>query len=133
MPQNSKLMRFFVIALMALAMTGCPGGAVISPSQQWEGMNFQIETRPPIVEPGMIEFLVLANRDRRRAHDLVVNIRIGSTGRWVQAIQDGHVGVYRRAIRVNDPANDKLNVHVTWGDKETVLVFPLDFAQRETK
>lgn len=128
MQHNFKIMRLIAILLFTLALTACPGSAVLSPPQQWEGMTFQVETRPPVVKPGMIEFLVLANRERRRAHDLVVSIRIGTTGRWVQAIQDGHVGVYRRAIRVHDPASDKLNVHIRYGEKEIVLVFPLDFA-----
>ncbi|MDH5300282.1 MAG: hypothetical protein OEW58_02840 [Gammaproteobacteria bacterium] len=121
-------MRLVMILLLLLTLTGCPGNAVVSPAQEWEGMIFQIETRPPIVEPGMIEFLVVADRGKRRAEDLFVNLRIGSSGRWTQAIQDGHVGVYRRAVLVNDPLQDELNVYVRWQGKETVLVFPLDFA-----
>jgi hypothetical protein len=124
-------MRLLIISMVLLLLTACPGGAVISPPQEWEGMNFRVETRPPVIEPGMVEFLVMGDRDRKRAHDLIVNIRIGAAGRWTQSIQDGHVGVYRRALRVSDPRTDELQVHIRYEDKETVLVFPLDFAAGE--
>lgn len=124
--------RFLTILLFLVALTGCPGGAVISEAQQWKDLTFRVETRPPIVKPGMIEFLVLANRgERKRAHDLIVSIRIGESGKWRQAIQDGHVGVYRRALRVSNPDTEKLYVHVKHADEEKVLIFPLNFAKRD--
>ncbi len=123
------MLRALCIALIMVLLPACTGNVVTSPTQEWKDMSFRIETRPPTIKPGMIEFLVIANRgERRRAHDLVVSLRLGETGRWTQAIQDGAVGVYRRALRVTDPAREQLNVHIRYKDEETILKFPLDFA-----
>lgn len=117
---------FVSLLSVVLFMGGCGGDQPSTPPQAWEDLSFIVETRPPELSPGMIEFLVVANRgERKRAHDLLVSIRMGQMGRWTQAIQDGHTGVYRRAIRVSDPKTDILNVHVKYKDKETVLMFPL--------
>jgi len=122
------MLRALLVSLSMVLLAACGGEVVTSPTQQWKDMSFRIETRPPTIKPGMIEFLVIANRgERKRAHDLLVSLRIGEQGRWTQAIQDGAVGVYRRALRVNDPANDVLNVYIRHKDEETILKFPLDF------
>ncbi len=122
------MLRVLLVSLTLALLTACAGEVVTSPTQQWKDMSFRIETRPPTIKPGMIEFLVIANRgERKRAHDLLVSLRIGEQGRWTQAIQDGAVGVYRRALRVNDPASDVLNVYIRYKNEETILKFPLDF------
>jgi len=119
-----------VLALIAVIGYGCSGDVPLSPPQSWKNYQFSIETRPPMVTTGMNEFLVIANKDGRNpAHDVLVSLRVGETGRWVQAIQDGHVGVYRRALRVVDPINDVLHVHVSQGKEDAVLKFPLNYQQ----
>lgn len=124
-----RLLLVFVI----FAVNGCTGEVPTSPVQSWNELDFRIETRPPHIKPGMMEFLVIANREKRKpAFDLLVNLRIGDTGKWIQAIEDGHVGVYRRAVRVNDPATDVLHVYVRKGQEETVLKFPLNYALTAT-
>jgi hypothetical protein len=80
----------------------------------------------------MVEFLLVVDRgERKRAHDLLVSIRIGEMGRWTQAIQDGATGVYRRALRVNDPATEVLNAYIKYKDEERIMKFPLDFAMQK--
>ena len=96
------------------------------PPQIWEDITVEVETRPTRITRGMIEFLVIATRPPRRpAHDLIVSIRINDKGKWHQAIQDGHVGVYRRAIFVNDPQRDVLVVKLQRDEREGILYFPL--------
>lgn len=117
------------VALCAFLVGGCESEDVpTSPPQTWNGYTIVIESRPPQVTAGMNEFLVIANLEKKPAHDLVVSLRIGEEGRWTQAIQDGHVGVYRRAIGVRDPSKDVLSVHLRRGSEETVMNFPLQYA-----
>ena len=118
---------FFFISVLLLS--ACMGEIPSSPVQQWEGLDFRIETRPPFISQGMMEFLVVANRPGRKpASSLLVELRVGPTGRWAQAIEDGNVGVYRRAMKVNDPYTDILYVHVrNKENKEGLLEFPLSY------
>lgn len=44
---------------------------------------------------------------------------------WVQAIQDGLIGVYRRAIDLGDGETAVLQVRLQRGTDETILRFPL--------
>lgn len=110
---------------MMLMACGSSGGPSFPP-QQWEDVKIELETRPPKLEPGMNEFLVIATRGHTRpAHDLIVSLAINDTERWQQAIQDGHIGVYRRAIPVPDPTNDVLFVRIEHDNREGILRFPL--------
>ena len=115
-----------------------------TPIKKWDEYTFRLEARPPIVEKGMMEFLTLSDFEGNlRGWDLIVYYRMGPTGRWVQAIQDGHTGVYRRALMVNDPETDVLYVHIKKNQtlqqkkenvprKETVLEFPLNYSTAPT-
>jgi len=120
--------------LTVFLLTACMGDIPMSPTQQWDGLDFRLETRPPYITQGMMEFLVIANRPGRKpASGMIIDLRVGPTGRWVQAIEDGNVGVYRRAIKVNDPKTDIMYVHIRRKDKdknedkEGLLEFPLDY------
>jgi len=127
----------YLMFLIVLILTSCGGDFPRSPSQSWKDLSFSVESRPPEIKPGMIEFLLVADRgERKRAHDLLVSIRMGEMGAWTQSIQDGNTGVYRRAIRVTDPASDVLNVYIKYKESETVLKFPLSsfvVAQKDSR
>lgn len=115
-------------ALLAALMAACAReDASPYPPQSWEDVTVEIETRPLRIESaGMVEFLVIATRGPRRpAHNLLVTIRTDEAGNWHQAIQDGHLGVYRRALPVRDPASDVLWVRVQYDNREGILRFPL--------
>ncbi len=116
------------LVILAMALGACaPGDATQYPVLKWEDINVTIETRPSRAEKGMNEFLVIATRPPRRpASDLVVSIRINDQGKWHQGIQDGHVGVYRRAIFVEDPEKDVLAVRLEHDDRMMVLHFPIN-------
>lgn len=98
----------------------------VMPAKTWEDITIQVETRPPLLEKGMNEFLVIATKtDKRPAHNLVVSLRINDSGPWHQAIQDGEVGVYRRAINTSMPKTDVLFVRLVRDNREGILEFPL--------
>ncbi len=96
------------------------------PPQRWQNLDVQIESRPNPPRAGMNEFLVMVNDSRGRpAHDLVVSLRSGDADPWKQAIQDGQVGVYRTAVKIEPGANPVLQVQLQGKDAEGVLRFPL--------
>ena len=47
---------------------------------------------------------------------------------WVQAIQDGFIGVYRRAVDIGDGDIVVLQVRLQRGEEQKVLLFPLKLA-----
>ena len=129
--------RFGVLALFLLVLSGCADEqAVLLGPQQWQDLEFVVEIRPSPIRAGMNEFIVIASRDvYKPGIGLIVDIRANEKMAWRQAIQDGFTGVYRRAVRVNNPQTDVLAVHVRRDKKsqkenkgkesETTLYFPL--------
>ncbi|MDH5544334.1 MAG: hypothetical protein OEZ43_02010 [Gammaproteobacteria bacterium] len=123
--------KFYFIVLFVALMVSCVGEIPKSPVLEWKDMTFRVETRPPFIEKGMMEFLIIVNLPRRKpASGLLVNLRIEQAGKWVQAIEDGNVGVYRRAMRVRDPKTDTLYVKAEIKGEETILAFPLAYGAR---
>lgn len=130
MPKSKLIYRVSALLSLATLLLACGGAGPSFPPQQWEDIQIDLETRPPQLEPGMNEFLVIATRDRAKpAHDLIVSLAINDTEGWQQAIQDGHVGVYRRAIAVPDPVNDVLFVRIEHDNRQGILRFPLGTQQ----
>lgn len=85
------------------------------------------------VTQGMNEFwLIISENERRPAHDLIVSIRAGESGPWRQMIQDGHTGVYRRAVAVQDPESQALEVQIKRGAEVGRLHFPLRVSEGQT-
>ncbi len=92
----------------------------------------KVETRPPKIKVGMVEFVVIAAaHGRKPSNDLVVSLRMEGREKWHQSIQDGFLGVYRRVVNVRDPAKDVLAVklRVKKTDNEKILYFPLALQQ----
>lgn len=124
-------MRIFAVALMALALAACGGDKSQArlPSQQWGDINITVEFRPVPLRQGMNEFMVIATHpDRTAAKDLVVSLRSNPDAQWQQAIQDGNIGVYRRAVRL-EAGDQTLYVHLRQRLEEQVLEFPVSVAQ----
>jgi len=59
----------------------------------------------------------------------VVSVRTDDDDQWVQAIQDGEVGVYRRAARVAFGTRSVLQVQIKGDGSEEVLRFPLSLSR----
>jgi hypothetical protein len=125
-----KLKSLFLMAMFVGLLTSCADKqSVILGPQYWEEFGFRVETRPSPLRVGMTEFIVIASRDEYKPGvGLIVMMRVGENEKWRQGIQDGFTGVYRRAVKVDDPTTQTLTVHVrrSKGDEETRLFFPLN-------
>jgi len=136
-----KLIKKYSLVIIAvLFLSACTGEIPSSPVTEWGKYTIRLESRPPVIEKGMVELLTLVDYEGKlRGWDLIVYYRMGATGRWVQAIQDGHTGVYRRAMKVEDPATDILHVHIKKAQsaekkkanaprEETIIEIPLNYS-----
>ena len=99
------------------------------PSQHWNGMDVRIETHPNPPLAGMSEVVVIVTGTRGRpVHDLIVSLRAGDSAPWVQTVQDGHIGVYRRGVNIGFGESTVLQVQIQRGKEQQVLLFPLKLA-----
>lgn len=117
-----------VIALfVALMLVACSADeqAWSPPGQAWDDVAIRIETRPTVVSPGMNEFLVIANRQQRGfSADLVVDVRTENSD-WKQAMPDGALGIFRRALPVRDVHRDHLYVRLHRKGEQREMIFAL--------
>lgn len=116
-----KLRNLCKALLLTLLLSACSGDETIwsPPAQQWQDMTIRIETRPSVPQVGMNEFLIIANRQQRGfSSDLIVTVRTEHSD-WKQAMPDGALGVFRRALPVKNLAEDHLYVRFSRsnGDK----------------
>lgn len=114
------------LLLMAWILVGCaPENSPTLPDQQWQDVTVHIEARPTPLKSGTSEFWVILNDPRGLpVFDVMVNLRADAGG-WQQAIQDGHTGVYRRAVLVKDPASANLTVRLRRREQAGDLIYPL--------
>jgi len=113
--------------VLALLVSACSPGKQVwtPPAQVWNGLSIRIETRPTVLRPGMNEFLVIANRQQRGfSSDLMVDVRTESSD-WKQAMPDGALGVFRRALPVRDIQHDHLYVRLIRKGQQHEMVFAL--------
>lgn len=109
------------------ALSACGGKqAADAPPQMLGGVEVRIESRPSPPRAGMNEFLVMVTGEHSKpVSNLVVNLRADDQDAWKQAIQDGGVGVYRRAVEVAPGARSVLQVQIRRDGTESILRFPL--------
>jgi len=120
-------MRHYIVLFTALWLVGCSADdqAWGPPVQEWNDIAIRIETRPTVVIPGMNEFLVIANRQQRGfSADLVVDVRTENSN-WKQAMPDGALGIFRRALPVKDVHKDHLYVRLHRKGELREMVFAL--------
>lgn len=121
-------MRFVsLMGALVLILTGCAGDVPHLPTQVWSNVDVSVQARPDVIKPGANEFLVLATQrgTRKPEYDLIISLRLDPGDMWRQAIQDGHVGVYRRAMITEDPLHQVLELKIQRGAEQGVLKFPL--------
>lgn len=113
------------LTAFALLLAGCGEATRDSPTQYWRDLRIHVESQGYGAVPGMRELLVYVNRGPvLPAWDCRVDIRTSDADSWTQAIEDGRVGVYRRAARV-DADHAVLQVRIRAEGDETVLRIPL--------
>ena len=124
-PRKRLLWEAYLLAFLGLGACTPENFAPI-PSQTWQGVDVQIETRPSPPVQGMNEMWVMLTDDHHRpVFDVIVNLRATSIQEWQQGIQDGRTGVFRRAIRITDPQQQKIEVKLTRRGQEAILEFPM--------
>jgi hypothetical protein len=117
-----------LISLLVGGLAACGEGSeqLSIPSQHWKEADVRIETHPNPPQAGMSEIVVIVTGPRGRPiQDLIISLRGNDSMPWVQAIQDGRIGVYRRAIDIGDGESITLQVRLQQGAAEKVLLFPL--------
>jgi len=123
-----------LLALLCLGLSACFGDqAQQSPLQYWQGIEFSVETRPNPAKVGINEVLIVATRPPRQPeYNLLVSIRMREDESWVQGIQDGHTGIFRRGLAMREPGPQTLRVQVQRVDssgpsasEKTVFAFPI--------
>jgi hypothetical protein len=124
-----KLLVIFLISI-ATGLTGCKGGdAPAIPAQSWNGDVVRIETHPSPPLAGMSEVVVIVTGPHGKpVGDLMVSLRGNDAMPWVQAIQDGFIGVYRRAVDIGDGETAVVQVKLQRGQDQKTLLFPLKLA-----
>lgn len=120
-----------LLVLLAGGLAACSGGneSASIPAQHWKEMDVRIEAHPNPPHAGMSEMVVIITGPRGRPiYDLVVSLRADETASWVQAIQDGYIGVYRRSVDIGSGETAVLQVRLQRGEEQKVLLFPLKLA-----
>jgi hypothetical protein len=120
----------YVALLLLAAISACGGEqAADAPPQKWQDMEVRVESRPSPPSAGMNEFLIIVTGERGQPDsDLVVSLRTSDQDPWKQAMQDGLVGVYRRAVEVGQGTRSVLQVQIKRNGAESELRFPLHVA-----
>jgi hypothetical protein len=129
MPDSAPVRRWRLLLLFAgAALAACDGshGSENIGTARWNGLDVSVESRPSPPRAGNNEVVVMVTGERHRpVFDAIVELRARSDADWVQAIEDGHVGVYRRAVNFGDANRAVLEVRLRRGGDEGTLSFPL--------
>src|SRR5665647_3198503 len=100
-----KKILFILISLLVTGLAACNSESqrISIPVQHWKGMDVRIETHPNPPLAGMSEIVVIVTGPHGKpTHDLIISLRGNESMPWVQAIQDGFIGVYRRAVDIGE-------------------------------
>jgi hypothetical protein len=119
------------LSLLAASLAACNNESETAsiPAQHWNEMVVHIETHPNPPLAGMSEVVVIVTGPHGKpAGDLTVSLRGIESLPWVQAIQDGFIGVYRRAINLGDGKTAVVQVRLQQGEAQKILLFPIKLA-----
>ena len=112
--------------LSLLAGCGADTGNAQIGAQRWGDLDVAVEVRPSPPRAGHNEVVVIVSGEHHRpVYDALVYLRAQADLPWVQAIEDGHVGVYRRAVFFAGAGDAAVQVRLQRGRDESVLVFPV--------
>jgi hypothetical protein len=126
-----KTLPAIILILLAAGLAACNSGneSADIPAQHWNEMVVRIETHPNPPLAGMSEVVVIITGPHGKpAGDLTVSLRGVDSLPWVQAIQDGFIGVYRRAIDLGDGKSAVVQVRLQQGKDQKILLFPIKLA-----
>ncbi len=119
------------LSFLAAGLAACndENGLPAIPMQHWKEMDVRIEPHPNPPLAGMSEIVVIVTGARGRpVHDLIISLRADDAAPWVQTIQDGYIGVYRRGVSLGFGESAVLQVRLQHGEEQKILLFPLKLA-----
>jgi hypothetical protein len=125
-------LHFLLCVLISAFLAGCGDGSesYAIPVQHWKDADIRVEIHPNPPLAGMSEVVVIITGVRGRPiPDFSVSIRGNYSAKWVQTIQDGMIGVYRRAVDIGEGDVTLLQVRLKLGDDQKVLLYPLKLAR----
>lgn len=113
--------------LLLATLAACSGDQASDiPPQKWRDVEVRVESRPSPPRAGMDEFLIMVNKGQGRpAYNLIVSLRTSDQDQWKQAIEDGQMGVYRRAVKVEPDSALQVRIKREGEEAEGILYFPL--------
>lgn len=112
--------------LLLATLAACGDQASDIPPQKWRDVEVRVESRPSPPRAGMDEFLIMVNKGQGRpAYNLIISLRTSDQNQWKQAIEDGQMGVYRRAVKVETDSVLQVRIKREGEDAEGILYFPL--------
>jgi hypothetical protein len=131
----AEIMKKYLNVLLSLLLTtglvacGDSGEGNVIAVQHWQEADIRVETHPNPPLAGMSEIVIIITGPHGRPiPNLTVSIRGSDSSAWVQAIQDGMIGVYRRAVDIGDANPAVLQVRLQQGTQEKILLYPLKLA-----
>jgi len=129
-PAAAQYHRAWLAALLCtLALCACGRSAESTAigTQPWGAYEVSVEIRPSPPRPGHNEVVVIVSGEHHRPiYDALVSLRAQASDPWVQAIEDGHVGVYRRAVKFMGGPATTLEVQLQRSEESSaVLRFPV--------
>lgn len=120
--------RYMVLVLLA-SLTACGESPAMSnvPAQKWQKWIVQVEPRPSPAVTGMNEILVVITDARGNpGNGFIVSLRSSNQNQWVQAMEDGGLGVYRRAVDLGFGKSSVVEVQLERDGKRGILRYPLE-------
>jgi hypothetical protein len=119
-----------VLACICLAACGNTNEDYQIPVQHWKDVDVRLETHPNPPMAGMSEIVIIITGPHGRPiPDMTVSMRGNDKLSWVQAIQDGMIGVYRRAVNIGDGEEVELQVRLQHKQEQKILLYPLKLAK----
>jgi hypothetical protein len=115
-----------LLAAVLLGACGAADTSAVIGTGRWGSIDVSVESRPAPPRAGNNEVVVSVTGERRQPiYDALVFLRAGDDAPWVQAIEDGHVGVYRRAVNFGAGGRAVVQLRLRRGADETTLQFPI--------
>ena len=122
-------------AAIPLLLTACGSDETQMAVKPYGQYSVAIATHPSPIEAGVNEVVVIITgpRHHRPLWNALVRLRALPNTNWVQAIEDGHTGVYRRAVDFGAPTpTGPLHVEIEENGKATEIDFPLSLIDKNT-
>ena len=127
-PGKAGLLTVSLITAL-LAACGSSGEDSRIGIRTWGTFDVAVEVRPSPPRAGRNEVVVLVSGEHHRpVFDALVSVRTDAAQPWVQAIEDGHVGVYRRGVIFERAAVGVLQERLQRAQTDDVLEFPVPLA-----